>query len=77
MEFARLPDAFAVVELYVDEAMRGRGIGGRLLDHAESLARGKWPLMCIETGATNPARLYERHGSGDQTNGRAYERLTG
>jgi GNAT superfamily N-acetyltransferase len=61
--FERVKDAFAVVELYVDEAMRGRGIGGKLLDHAEELARGSWKRMCIETGIANPARrLYERHG---------------
>lgn len=80
VEFDPLPDAFAVVELYVDEAMRGRGIGGRLLDHADSLARGKWSLMCIETGVTNPARrLYERHGFRviETKTDAAYERLTG
>jgi ribosomal protein S18 acetylase RimI-like enzyme len=77
--FDPLPDAFAVVELYVDEEMRSRGIGGQLLRHAEGLARGEWPLMCIETGVTNPARrLYERHGFRvieTKTDAR-YERLT-
>lgn len=80
VQFDALPDAFAVVELYVDEAVRGRGIGGRLLDHAEELARSKWPRMCIETGIDNPARrLYERHGFAviaTKTDA-AYERLTG
>ena len=78
--FDPLPDAFAVVELYVDEAMRNRGIGGRLLQHADGLARGSWSRMCIETGVTNPARrLYERHGFTvieTKTDAR-YERLTG
>ena len=78
--FTPLPNAFAVVELYVDEAARGRGIGGKLLDHAESLAEGKWPRMCIETGIDNPARrLYERHGFQviETKTDDAYERLTG
>ena len=78
--FDPLPVVFAVAELYVDEALRGRGIGGRLLDHADALARGNWSRMCIETGATNPARrLYERHGFQvieTKTDAR-YERLTG
>jgi ribosomal protein S18 acetylase RimI-like enzyme len=81
VQFAALPDAFAVVELYVDEAVRGRGIGGKLLDFGEEQARaGGWKRMCLETGVTNPARrLYERHGFAviqtklDST----YERLTG
>jgi ribosomal protein S18 acetylase RimI-like enzyme len=80
VEFAPVPDAFAVVELYVDERMRGRGIGGTLLDHAETLARGRWPRMCIETGIDNPARrLYERHGFRviETKTSAAYERLTG
>jgi ribosomal protein S18 acetylase RimI-like enzyme len=78
--FEPVPGAFAVVELYVDEGMRNRGIGGRLLNYAEDQARGRWPRMCIETGATNPAqRLYERHGfSVIETKTDAhYERLTG
>ena len=80
VEFEPVPDAFAVVELYVDEAARNRGIGGRLLEYADGLARGRWPRMCIETGVTNPARrLYERHGYrviATKTDPR-YERLTG
>ncbi len=78
--FSPLPGAFAIVELYVDETMRNRGIGGRLLDHAEELARGEWSRMCIETGATNPARrLYERHGFSviETKTDASYARLTG
>lgn len=78
--FEPLGDAFAVVELYVDEKLRGRGIGGRLLDHAEAMALGEWPRMCIETGVDNPARrLYERHGFRviETKTDAAYERLTG
>jgi GNAT superfamily N-acetyltransferase len=81
VSFAAPRDAFAVVELYVDEALRGRGIGGKLLDFAEEQARnGGWKRMCIETGATNPARrLYERHGFDviETKTDTAYERLTG
>ena len=80
LQFEPIPDAFAIGELYVDEAMRNRGIGGRLLSHADDLAHGKWSRMCIETGITNPARrLYERHGFEvieTKTDAR-YERLTG
>jgi GNAT superfamily N-acetyltransferase len=81
VEFAPFPDAFAVVELYVDEAVRGRGIGGRLLDHANEVARaGGWQRMCIETGVANPARrLYERHGYRvvETKLDSGYEKLTG
>jgi len=80
LQFEPIPDAFAVVELYVDEVMRNRGIGGRLLEHADRTAPGKWSRMCIETGITNPARrLYERHGFrviATKTDA-SYERLTG
>lgn len=80
VKFKELPDAFAVVELYVNEATRGRGIGGKLLDFAEEQARGGWKRMCLETGVDNPARrLYERHGfKVVQTKlDSDYERLTG
>lgn len=80
VDFEALPDAFPIGGLYVDETLRNRGIGGRLLEHAEGLARGRWSRMCIETGITNPARrLYERHGYkviATKTD-TAYERLTG
>jgi GNAT superfamily N-acetyltransferase len=81
VSFAPVRDAFAVVELYVDEAMRGKGIGGRLLAFAEEQARaGGWKRMCLETGAANPARrLYERHGFEviETKLNAEYERLTG
>jgi ribosomal protein S18 acetylase RimI-like enzyme len=64
VKFDPVPEAFQVAELYVDERQRNRGIGGRLLEHAESLARERCaPRMSIETGITNPARrLFQRHG---------------
>jgi GNAT superfamily N-acetyltransferase len=81
LEFAPVRDAFAVVELYVDEAVRGRGIGGKLLEYAAAAARGgDWRRMCIETGVANPARrLYERHGFKvvETKLDSGYERLTG
>ena len=81
VQFDAVPEAFEVAQLHVDEAVRNRGIGGRLLHYAEQLARGAgFTRMYLETGITNPARrLYERHGyavvatKADAT----YERLTG
>lgn len=59
------PDgSYHIAELHVDEALRGQGIGGALLDHAEAEARriGR-PMMSLVTATSNPARrLYERHG---------------
>jgi GNAT superfamily N-acetyltransferase len=80
VQFEPLPGAFPVAELYVDERQRNRGIGGRLLEHAEVLARERGsPRLSIETGITNPARrLYERHGYAvvkTKTDHR-YERMT-
>ncbi len=81
VQFEPQPDAFAIGELYVDEALRNHGIGGRLLQHAEDLAhRSRASRMCLETGITNPAlRLYERHGYAViKTKANAgYERMTG
>ncbi len=81
VQFEAQPDTFSIAELYVDEALRNRGIGGRLLRHADELARREGAhRMCLETGVTNPAlRLYERHGYAvvaTKTHAR-YERLTG
>jgi ribosomal protein S18 acetylase RimI-like enzyme len=81
VQFAPQPDAYVVGELYVDEALRNRGIGGRLLRYAEDLARACGSSrMCLETGITNPAlRLYERHGYKVVATKRdaGYERMTG
>ncbi len=81
VQFGPISDAFPVAELYVDERLRNRGIGGRLLRHAEDLARRDGSSrMCLETGITNPARwLYERHGyrlTETKVNAQ-YERMTG
>jgi GNAT superfamily N-acetyltransferase len=71
---------FPVAELYVDEQLRNRGIGGALLAHADELAMQHGARrMCIETGITNPARrLYERNGYHvvDVKTDAEYERLT-
>jgi GNAT superfamily N-acetyltransferase len=81
VQFEAQRDAFPIGELNVDEALRNRGIGGKLLQHAEGLAHSHGSsLMCLETGITNPARhLYERHGYAlVATKADAeYERLTG
>ncbi len=81
VQFEAQPDAFAIAELYVDETLRNRGIGGRLLRHAEDLARRQGASrMCLETGITNPARrLYERHGYAVVATKKdaGYERMTG
>jgi len=64
LEFAIPPDALHVVELHVAPAWRGRGVGGRLLAHAEALARERGvERLVLSTLVTNPARrLYARHG---------------
>ncbi|MEX1255761.1 MAG: GNAT family N-acetyltransferase [Dehalococcoidia bacterium] len=76
------PDgAYHVAELHTHPALRNRGIGGALLDHAEREAR--WAgmrLMSLNTTTINPARhLYERHGFRvvETRTDPAYERITG
>ncbi len=73
--------AYYIAELHVDPGLRGRGIGGALLDLAEERAReGGFPGMALGTTITNPARrLYERHGFRivDQRTDPDYERYTG
>lgn len=43
---------------------RGQGYGGKLLAHAEAMAKlAKLPQLALDVYTTNPARhLYERHG---------------
>jgi GNAT superfamily N-acetyltransferase len=81
VQFEAQTDVFPIGELYVDEALRNRGIGGKLLQHAEGLARNHGSSrMCLETGITNPARrLYERHGYAvvATKTDPEYERMTG
>ncbi|MEO7666514.1 MAG: N-acetyltransferase [Dehalococcoidia bacterium] len=64
LNFALPEGAYHIAELHVDEALRGQGIGGALLDHAEVEARkGGRDQMSLVTAIANPARrLYERHG---------------
>lgn len=64
LNFARQEGAYHIAELHVDEALRGQGIGGALLDHAEVEAcRAGHGQMSLVTAIANPARrLYERHG---------------
>ena len=81
VQFEAQPESFPIGELYVDEALRNHGIGGRLLRHAQDLARRKGAShMCLETGITNPAlRLYKRNGYTVAATKRdaGYERMTG
>jgi ribosomal protein S18 acetylase RimI-like enzyme len=58
------PGEFDLNELDVHPKYRNRGIGGRLLRHAEEVARAKgFDNLCLTTEIDNPARrLYERSG---------------
>jgi ribosomal protein S18 acetylase RimI-like enzyme len=74
-------DAFHIEELHVAPRLRGGGIGGRLLEHAEALARELgFPSLSLITHALNPAqRLYARAGFAvaERREDAEYERLTG
>jgi ribosomal protein S18 acetylase RimI-like enzyme len=73
--------AYHIAELQVDDAYRNKGIGGELLDYAETDARGrKVRQMSLHTTTINPARhLYERHGFRvvETKTDPSYERYTG
>ncbi|MDO8615250.1 MAG: GNAT family N-acetyltransferase [Dehalococcoidia bacterium] len=76
------PDnTYHLSELHVDAALRGRGIGGALLGHAEGEARRQGrATMSLTTTTVNPARrLYERNGFRvvETRTDRDYERYTG
>ena len=81
LNFARPEGAYHIAELHVDEALRGQGIGGALLDHAEVEARrAGHGQMSLVTAIANPARrLYERHGFvvAETKTDAEYERGTG
>ena len=64
LDFNHPPGAYTVHELHVDPRCRNRGVGGALLDYAETEARRDGhPCMSLTTTTSNPARrLYERHG---------------
>ena len=51
----------AVMQLYIDVAHLGQGIGSRLLDLAKAHSHGKLWLYTFVTN-TNAQRFYERHG---------------
>lgn len=57
-------DALYVGELDVHPEFRNRGIGARLLDHADEVARREgYRRMALTTTTINPAQhLYTRHG---------------
>lgn len=81
VQVKRPADSYYIGELDVDPAWRNRGIGARLLKHAEAEARGAgFTRMSLATGITNPAQhLYERAGFRIvETRRHAdYERITG
>ena len=58
------PGEFDLNELDVHPQHRNHGIGGRLVRHAEEVARSRgFSSMCLTTEIDNPARrLYERCG---------------
>ena len=60
----RLGPVASVVELDVHPRSRNRGVGSRLLDHAEATARSGAVIMLFISGfSANPAlRLYRRKG---------------
>lgn len=62
---AEVPGHWYVNVLAVYPEFRGRGIGGRLLDHADAVGRTASPVgMAIIVAASNDGahRLYRRHG---------------
>ncbi|MCW5715244.1 MAG: GNAT family N-acetyltransferase [Bauldia sp.] len=64
---AEVPGHWYVNVLAVYPEFRGRGIGGRLLDHADAVGRAASPVgMAIIVAASNDGarRLYRRHGYG-------------
>jgi ribosomal protein S18 acetylase RimI-like enzyme len=63
--FPLAPRYAELYSLSVAPDMRGRGVGGQLLDavDAELLAQGDLPLvLCVMTGNTDALRLYSRRG---------------
>ena len=60
-----LPGAFELWRLYVAKKARGRGIGGKLLDFGEGLAREKGRALLVIWAFRRNARaldLYQKHG---------------
>lgn len=78
----KVPDgSHNIVELHVDARLRGRGIGGAMLEYAEGEASKRGcRRMSLTTHTANPARrLYERHGFQvvETRRDADYERYTG
>lgn len=78
---AKPAGAFLVAELHVHPDHRGAGIGTKILEHAEALARaGGYAEIALDTYTANPARrLYERVGyeAVAETHDPRFERLSG
>ena len=81
VQVERPKDAYYIGELDVHPQSRNRGIGARLMVHAEGEARaGGFARMALTTGITNPAQhLYTRSGFhiAESRSDAAYERITG
>ncbi len=78
----KIPEgAYHISEIDVDPVHRNQGIGGKLLDYAETDARERsFRQMSLHTTTINPARrLYERHGFRvvETRTDSSYERYTG
>ena len=60
--YAPQDDGFFIYDLYVDESLRGQGIGSELLQHAVSQANGKPVRLCVAKGNTVAQSLYSKFG---------------
>ena len=60
--YAPQDDGFFIFDLYVDESMRGQGIGSELLQHVVSQANGKPVRLCVAKGNTVAQSLYAKFG---------------
>ena len=57
------PHRADIAKMLVRPSARGRGIGARLLEAAESVARGRSKtLLTLDTATPEADRLYRRHG---------------
>lgn len=60
--YAPQDDGLFIYDLYVDESLRGQGIGSELLQHVVSQANGKPVRLCVAKGNTVAQALYSKFG---------------
>ena len=60
--YAPQDDGVFIYDLYVDESLRGQGIGSELLQHVVSQANGKPVRLCVAKGNTAAQSLYAKFG---------------